>query len=65
MIVPRATSFMPTLSIALSKALPIKNSRERSTSVSEGYLGALGRKSYSKPVSDLQMSAAAASYSIR
>lgn len=27
---PRATSFNPTLSIALSKARPIKNSRERS-----------------------------------
>ena len=28
--IPRATSFKPTLSIALSNALPIKNSNERS-----------------------------------
>jgi hypothetical protein len=28
---PRAASFIPTLSIALSNALPMRNSRERST----------------------------------
>ena len=32
--IPRATSFSPTLSIALSSARPIRNSRERSVDIS-------------------------------
>ena len=53
MSIPLATSFRPTLSIALSKALPIKNSRDRSVSVSHD-AEAEGCRSYSRHASDQQ-----------
>jgi hypothetical protein len=63
--VPLATSFMPTLSIALSRARPIRNSRERSSDCQQWSTLSLSEHAYSKHAFGQQRSASAESCSTR